>query len=322
MLVIDCNNVNEALPVAIMHLKVKGVVQASRYGDTIEYPEPVTTEYRFPMERVLFNEQRDANVVFNLFEALWTLGGRRDVSFLTQFNKRMTEFSDNGVDFHAGYGHRLRHAQGFDQINVALDMLTANPDSRRVVLQIWDAHLDLGADTKDIPCNDLIMCKIRNGALNISVANRSNDALLGCYNVNAVQFSMIQEYMADKLGVKVGTYHQVSDSLHVYSGDLWDKMKDLPITSATTDDLYTQGIVTAFPLGANDPRWDEDLHLFLNDPYSLIEYHTPFFAEVVQPLALAWKEHKSGQTLEAISWLTLENNDWHHAARNWFGRRL
>ena len=322
MITITASNVNEALPTAIMHLRDAGVKQPSRYGATVEMPSPVSTLYLNPTQRVLFNVERDANVVFNLFESLWILGGRKDVAFLEKFNQRMREFSDNGVDFHAGYGYRLRHAQGFDQIEHAINMLWENPDNRRVVLQIWDANLDLGADTKDVPCNDLIFVKIRDGKLNISVANRSNDAILGCYNVNAVQFSLIQEYMANKIGVEVGTYHQVSDSLHVYEGDLWDKLKNTSVVYANIDNLYDRNVVKVFPLGASRPDWDTDLHTFLDDPFDNKTYDVPFFEQVVKPMALAWQLHKQGYTQEAIGLLHLKDNDWHYATRAWLRRRV
>ena len=99
-------------------------------------------------------------------------------------------------------------------------MLRADPDSRRAVLQIWDAEADLGVPSKDIACNTQAMFKVRGGQLNMLVSNRSNDIVWGCYGANAVQFSMLLEYMAARIGVAPGTYRQVSDSFHAYH-DTW-----------------------------------------------------------------------------------------------------
>ena len=40
--------------------------------------------------------------------AIWIVLGRKDVEFLTIFNKRMADYSDDGKTFHAPYGWRLR----------------------------------------------------------------------------------------------------------------------------------------------------------------------------------------------------------------------
>ena len=89
--------------------------------------------------------------------------------------------ADDGKVFHAPYGFRLRHwgvrsedkfceenlhaAQGYDQVADAVKIFDNNPNTRQVVLSIWNPDLDLGTKTKDIPCNDILMLKIRNGKL-------------------------------------------------------------------------------------------------------------------------------------------------------------
>src|SRR5438132_1260003 len=51
---------------------------ASRYGEVMMIEEPVIITYQKPIERVLFNQARDCNVFFHLFEALYMLAGRQD----------------------------------------------------------------------------------------------------------------------------------------------------------------------------------------------------------------------------------------------------
>ena len=319
MLTIKVRNVNEALPVGILHLKTDGIAQDSRAGATLEYPEPVCTTYLNPTERVLFEPRRDANPFFHLFESLWIIGGRRDVKFLTEFNKRMSEYSDDGEVFHAAYGYRMRHQQSVDQIELAIKMLKQDPNSRRVVIQIWDANLDLGTDTKDTPCNDLIMLKIRDRKLNMTVANRSNDVIWGAYGANAVHFSMLQEYIADKVGVEVGVYNQVSDSYHVYTNNpQWDVLKSLnPTGFDPYRDIYGAYV---YPMRAWEEKWDTDLERFLTDPFGDTKYHTAYFNDVVQPMAIAWKAHKK-ERKGLVPLLNMEDCDWKVAASMWLERR-
>jgi thymidylate synthase len=134
----------------------------SRYGDVIVCDEPVTITYNNPRERVLFNEARDANPFFHIYEALWMLVGRNDVAPLLYYNSRMKEFSDDGKTLNGAYGRRWRGAsgppklipegceqprgyyrEGVDQLKVIINHLRDNPTSRRAVLQMWNVEDDL-----------------------------------------------------------------------------------------------------------------------------------------------------------------------------------
>ena len=112
MHVIESQGVSEAFYLGLQLLKENGIRRDSRAGEVIEYPEPVCTVYRAPEQRVLFYEERNANPFFHFFEAFWMLAGRQDVSYVTNFNKRMSEFSDDGVIFHGAYGYRWRNYFG------------------------------------------------------------------------------------------------------------------------------------------------------------------------------------------------------------------
>jgi thymidylate synthase len=317
MRVIHARNVNHAFTQAVRAFVAVGVEQPSRAGDTLEIATPVSTVYERPCERVLFNEVRDANPFFFLHEALWMLGGRDDVASLTPFLKRMAEYSDDGKTFHAAYGHRWRSHFGRDQLLEIVTMLQRDCDTRRGVLQIWDANSDLGADSKDIPCNDLVFFKIRSGRLNMLVANRSNDMIWGAYGANAVHFSFLQEYMAGMIGCEVGTYTQVSDSFHVYKG-VFDKVIG---QTQPTYDPYERGEVVSMPLVDNPSEFDVDLYNYLNYTNPLI-YGNAFFDAVAEPMRLAYFAHKEKKDTRVDYCLSrIEASDWQRAAVEWISRR-
>jgi thymidylate synthase len=117
----------------------------------------------------------------------------------------------------------LRQHLGFDQLERACEALSKNPHTRQVVLQLWDSRIDLpNVDgtpaSQDIPCNVVSLPKIRAGRLEWMQVMRSNDLVRGL-PYNLAQFTFLQEVMAGWLGVDVGTYNQVSDSLHLYEHD-------------------------------------------------------------------------------------------------------
>jgi thymidylate synthase len=193
---------------------IKQKPQGSRAGETHETLH-VTTMVNEPIKRCVGGTRRGINIFFLLAEAIWIWCGKKDLKSLTRFNKGMAQYSDDGVDFHGAYGHRIRHAFGVDQIKETLELLSNNPDTRRAVISIWNPQMDLNAVSKDIPCNDMLMFKVREGELHLSVHNRSNDLHWGL-TTNFFQFSFILETMASILGLRVGTETHFSDSLHAY----------------------------------------------------------------------------------------------------------
>ncbi len=338
MQVIRARNVNDALVKGAALLRESGVSQDSRAGGTLEHPEPVCTVYERPLERVLFDPVRDSNPFFHLMEALWMLAGRKDVAWLVRFNQRMAAYSDDGDVFNAAYGYRWRrqfeleaaHGPQFrDQLAAIAALLRKDPDSRRAVLQIWDAEADLGAPSKDIACNTQAMFKVRDGRLNMTVSNRSNDIVWGCYGANAVQFSVLLEYMAARIGVAPGVYRQVSDSFHAYH-DTWPKIADAEERYA--GDPYERGEVEVYPLVADAESFDAELMRWFEsapDALSLPQWEADlaswrnsYFPRVATPIHNAWLAHKAKDREAADAWLArCAASDWRRAAQEWVGRR-
>ncbi|HEY3319886.1 MAG TPA: thymidylate synthase [Planctomycetota bacterium] len=197
--------------------------QPSRAGDTQELLH-ATISIADPRQRWLASRTPALNPAFAIAEAIWILRGRNDSRFLTFFNSELPKFAGVGPTFYGAYGHRLRRNLGIDQLERAFHALKNNPESRQVVLQIWDAEQDFPDEAgapkaEDIPCNLLSMLKVRDGALEWTQVIRSNDVYRGL-PYNLVQFTTLQEVMAGWLGLKLGSYNQLSDSLHVYARDL------------------------------------------------------------------------------------------------------
>lgn len=333
----SCRNVNEALRNLVYGLSAVPPDTetwerfTSRGLETIEMKGPYVTTYERPRERVLFCPVRDANPFFHFFEALWILNGSDDVEFLSRFSGQIAQFSDNGKTFHAPYGYRLRYAFGIDQIAAIITMLRAKPDTRQAVMSIWDPAVDLRAATKDYPCNDTVFFKIRNGSLRMSVFCRSNDALLGAYGANAVQFSMIQEFIASAVGVEVGPYMQFSDSFHVYteSGVLKRLQENAPKPMAhyETQKVKPYSLFEGLASGEWE-YWLRSLRRFMvNGP--VYDKQVPmFFKQVVHPLYLAWniwkdeslkKDHRIEGAQKLVS--TCAASDWGLACLEWLERR-
>lgn len=192
-------------------------------GGSIKEILHVAITIRDPRRRWTTARSPALNPAFALAEVIWIMAGRRDAAFLKYFNRSLQRFAGSATDFHGAYGHRLRSQFGIDQLERAYNALNANPSSRQVVLQMWDPRVDMPDESgvprdPDIPCNTQSILKVRDGCLEWVQIMRSNDIFLGLPH-NLVQFTFMQEIFAGWLGLKLGHYHHLSDSLHIYERD-------------------------------------------------------------------------------------------------------
>src|SRR5688572_20081702 len=182
--------------------------QSSRCGLTRELLH-ASLAIENPRERWVSIRMPPINVAFALAEVVWIISGRNDSKFINYFNRSLPKFAGGGSEYHGAYGHRLRCHWGVDQLERAYSILRSRPDSRQVVLQIWDGKVDLPASDgeevgPDVPCNSMAMLKVREGRLEWMQILRSNDAFMGL-PYNLVQFTTLQEVMSGWLGVEVGS---------------------------------------------------------------------------------------------------------------------
>ena len=338
MYVINARNANDALGQGIQLIQTSGEPIESRVGMTLEVPMPVATVYHKPWERVLLSKVRDANPFFHLMESMWILAGRYDVKFLTEFNKRMADYSDDGQEFNAPYGYRMRVTvsdeltpQPTDQLAKVIEILKDDPNSRQAIAQIWDSQ-DLGKTTKDKACNMSIVFRIRNGKLCMTVYNRSNDMIWGAYGANVVQFSMIQEYVAAQLGLPLGTYTQVSNSYHIYTdgpgGAVWDRL----VAGYDADkDIYDDVVhKQVYMMNYDMPQMDYDLTQFFNcyDQFGIEElgelrcWQSQYFNKLIMPVLCVYLIHKQHGPEQALKYTdTILADDWKLACEDWLINR-
>jgi thymidylate synthase len=325
MFLIGARNVNDALSQGLLYLNTQGGKEPSRNGEVLVSPCPVTTLFALPTHRVLFSPIRDANPFFHLMEALWMLSGRDDLAWPQFFNSRFGEFSDDGATLNGAYGFRWRQHFEFDQIFAIVQMLKADPSSRRAVLQMWDAH-DLRSESKDLPCNTVIYFRVREGRLDMTVSNRSNDIYWGAYGANAVHMSILLEFMASAIGVEVGFYYQISNNYHLYTNlDALNSeaAREFMATRVAKDSLYELREVTPAKLVTKPAdEWMSDLNDFMTHPLSPTLYCDDFFKGTAHPMFAAYyrRKMKLGNGLAEAQ--QIEAPDWRRASIDWIERRL
>ena len=380
-------NVNTALQ-ALVELFANGPVEShqstnyptvrrttSRNGRVLVIDEPVTVTYTHPRERVLFNAVRDANPFFHVVEALWMLAGRNDVALPAYYVKRMAEFSDDGRTLNGAYGYRWRQHQTdiyddtkgpdpleVDQLNILVNHLKANPDSRRAVLSMWNVEDDLLKidNSKDVCCNLNVMFSLRyigleqmtfretrdnplvpipgtirygTPHLDMTVTNRSNDLLWGMLGANYVHFSFLQEYMAARLGAQVGVYHHVTNNLHVYVDRPDWKPAELLSEHEVMHNQYRNiedgAELATVPLVQDTQRFDAENTIFLGthcgDERKTMGFtpSEPFLRNVAASMMRAHDLYRDGKREAALGACeTIQADDWRIACTEWIKRRM
>ena len=103
-----------------------------------------------------------------------------------------------------------------NQINFVIDELKRNPYSRRAVIDVRNNGQDIYSN--DPACLQHIQFFIRDNQLHMKVLFRSNDACKAAF-MNAFALIMLEERIADTLGVEVGTYTHRANSYHCYERD-------------------------------------------------------------------------------------------------------
>lgn len=218
----------------LVHSQTAGE-QESRNGFTKEIMH-ATLQISDPRQRWVISRYPSINPAFAIAECIWIVLGRCDSAFLNYWNSRLPEYTGQAAKYHGAYGNRLKYHFNFNQIDRAYEALKNNPNSRQVVLQIWDSKIDFPFKNgkprdPDIPCNVMCFLKIRDHKLEWTQIVRSNDLFLGV-PYNLVQFTFLQEMIASWLSIDVGSYFQLSDSLHVYEKNFDHVLKSVQEPSA------------------------------------------------------------------------------------------
>lgn len=341
--IIYSRNVNDAYQRGMRRLLQEGVEEQSRAGPVIVVPHPVVNVYNHPRERVLFDAQRDANPFFHIVEAVWMIAGRRDATLLDRFvGDFSSRFAEDNGDAHGAYGYRWRlhfaadeYGTGYvDQLIECGRLLRENPESRQVVMAMWDPAVDLGAKKRDIPCNDLVMFRAVPDAdgyrysLDMSIMARSHDAVWGAYGANMVHMTVMHEVVAALANMDVGVYRHFSNNFHVYKSIL-PKVGDFKQQWIADADPYLSGQVYPDVIchGPKDAeKFIQECETLCDELANSKEFTEPenfWLSETVIPMLRAHGAFKVKEYDHALHLAqSVASTDWSLAASQWLERRI
>jgi len=169
-----------------------------------------------PLENNITSKFREWNPTYAKREWEWYLSQDRSVQELAKFAPIWNKMHNGSFIVNSNYGYQWNRN---NQLHAAIQQLRDNIGSRQAWITIMDGK-EKYLQTYDTPCTLSIGFEIdNNGLLCMSVLMRSNDLWYGFCN-DQYCFSKLQKYVADQLGLKVGTYYHYAADMHLYN----DKM--------------------------------------------------------------------------------------------------
>jgi thymidylate synthase len=195
-----------------------------------------------PTNRIIYNPVRKFSIFQVLGHFLWVMNGDNKLENVAYYNPKAAPLSDDGKTHRAAYGERLIHCggchstkNGLNQIEAVVAKLKEDPQTRRAIATIYDPNLDSTImDTHDFPCTLGYQFLIRNGKLDMVCFMRSQNVLF-VMPYDTFLNTMLQEYVARRVGLEIGDYYHMGSSFHIFE-------KDVKFAEAVIDSHVTNGL--------------------------------------------------------------------------------
>ena len=181
-------------------IKKFGIV--NRYDLSKEFPIMTIrrTYWKSALDELLWIWQKKSNDVHKLKSHVWD------------------SWADENGTIGKAYGYQLgvkhKYKEGmFDQVDRVLYDLKHNPQSRRILTNIYN-HADL-SEMGLYPCAYSMTFNVTGDRLNAILNQRSQD-MVTANNWNVVQYALLTHMFAQVSGLKVGEFVHVIADCHIY----------------------------------------------------------------------------------------------------------
>ena len=158
-----------------------------------------------------------------IYELLWFLKGDTNVRYLQEHGVRIwNEWADADGELGPVYGHQWRSWPDYDggtidQIQMVLDQIRHNPDSRRMIVSAWNvAEVNRMALP---PCHTMFQFYVADGRLSLQLYQRSADTFLGV-PFNIASYALLCMMMAQVCGLRPGDFIHTTGDTHLYLNHL------------------------------------------------------------------------------------------------------
>lgn len=113
------------------------------------------------------------------------------------------------------YGYTVKK---FNQIDNLIKEIKVNPESRRLIMTLWD-WTDLYGSDGLYPCAYETLWSISDNKLNLTLIQRSSDYLTAGH-INKIQYVALQMMIAAECKLELGKFTHFVNNLHIYDRHL------------------------------------------------------------------------------------------------------
>ena len=177
-----------------------------------------------------------------LSELLWFISGSDNIYDLKTYLKSNRLWDGNyedylnrlGIDKNDGnmgriYGVQWRQWKGangkvVDQLQNAIELIRENPESRRILVNAWNAAEIGSLDVALPPCHNFFQFYVAEGKLSLQMYQRSCDMFLGV-PLNIASYSVLLHMVAKITGLVPHEFIHVLGDAHIYLNHL-DAVKE------------------------------------------------------------------------------------------------
>ena len=167
----------------------------------------------------VLNPNRKFNLEYAEAEWQWYLSGDPSIDKLGEINGSIPpiweRMADSERKVRSNYGWQWERNHQLDKV---VAMLKSNPETRQAVISIYDGK-EISTYRKDTPCTYAVQFTILDSKLHMAVLMRSNDLWFGFCN-DQYCFASLQELVASRLSIELGTYYHFAHNLHLYNNKL------------------------------------------------------------------------------------------------------
>ena len=147
---------------------------------------------------------------------------------LTEFTENIKNDADFALkygDLGPVYGKQWRDFEGIDQLNLVIEDIKNNPNSRRHIVSAWNPkEIPIMIKSGLPPCHTLFQFYVSDGKLSCQLYQRSADVFLGVpYNI--ASYALLTCMIASVTDLKPGEFvHSLGDT-HIYLNHM-DQVKE------------------------------------------------------------------------------------------------
>lgn len=168
-----------------------------------------------------------------IHELLWFINGDTNIAYLQENGVKIWDgWADENGDLGPVYGHQWRNwnSEGIDQLQLAIDAIKTNPNSRRIIISAWnpsvlpDTSISFSENVENgkaalPPCHAFFQFYVSNGKLSCQLYQRSADTFLGV-PFNIASYALLTMMVAQVCNLGTGDFIHTFGDVHLYNNHI------------------------------------------------------------------------------------------------------